>query len=39
MKVQPISNDGMLNLEFSKEMKYPDSWHKKFEKDKETLKN
>ena len=39
MNVQPISNDGMLNLQFSKEMKYPESWHAKYAKDKETLKN
>jgi len=29
----------MLTVKFSKEMKYPESWYKKHEKDKEVLKN
>ena len=34
MSVKPVTNDGLIEITFSKKMRYPDSWIKKHEEDK-----
>ena len=34
MRVKPITNDGFLDITFSKKMSYPKSWIDKYEEDK-----